>query len=240
MTAPTAPYIARVEPFIDSADVLDDHAAIQRRAAADGYLFFRNLAPRDLVEQLRGQVLDQCARRGWLDGHTLPTRDELLAWQADVQVLPAFSALRGERRITSVLEMIFGVPAVAGCGDVCRVAFPRDLERTTRPHQDHFYTRGSTSLWTVWIPLGDCPALLGGLAVLPGSHTDGLRAHDGGEGESRYILLPEDVPWAGTDFRAGDVLMVNALTVHGARPNMTEQDVRVSIDCRYRPRPHHA
>jgi hypothetical protein len=229
--------IHTVEPFVDSSDILDDRAAIQRRAVADGYLFIRDLAPRALVDQLRAGVLEQCARRGWLNGGVLPTRDELLALQADVQILPAFSALRGERRIISVLEMIFGGPALAGCGDVCRLAFPRDVGRTTRPHQDHFYTRGSTSLWTVWTPLGDCPASLGGLVVLPGSHAAGLRAHDGGEGEGRYIVLPDDAPWAGTDFRAGDVLMLNALTVHGARPNVTERDMRISIDCRYRPRP---
>jgi ectoine hydroxylase-related dioxygenase (phytanoyl-CoA dioxygenase family) len=228
-------HIERVAPFVDSTHSLGDRDVIQRRAAEDGYLFFRDLAPRDSIEELRAAVLEQCRRRDWLEEGRVVTRDELLALQADVQILPAFSALRGDRRILSALETIFGMPAVAGCGDVCRLAFPNDLERTTRPHQDHFYTRGSSSLWTVWIPLGDCPAPLGGLAVWPGSHVDGLRDHDGGEGESRYIVLDADTPWAGTDFRAGDVLMINALTVHGARPNITERDVRVSIDCRYRP-----
>ena len=106
---------------------------------------------------------------------------------------------------------------------------PRRRIRTT------FYTRRSTSLWTVWIPLGECPSTLGGLAVLPGSHAGGLRAHDGGEGEARFIVLPENTLWAGSSYRVGDVLLFNAVTVHGARPNVTADRIRISADFRYQP-----
>jgi ectoine hydroxylase-related dioxygenase (phytanoyl-CoA dioxygenase family) len=123
---------------------------------------------------------------------------------------------------------------------VCRLAFPNDLERTTAPHQDFFYTRDSTDLWTAWTPLGDCPAELGGLAVLPGSHAGGLRPHDGGEGKARFIVLDESEEWVGDDYRTGDVLFLNALTVHGARPNVTPSRIRISVDCRYLPEPERA
>lgn len=227
-------YIERVAPFVESNALLDDAGAIARRAAHDGYLFFRDLASKDVVAELHSGILAQCAQRGWSEEHT-PTHNQLLGVQGAIQNLPAFSALRAARRIVSVLEMIFGAPVVARCGDVCRFAFPHDLERTTKPHQDHFYTRNSTSLWTVWIPLSDCPASLGGLAVLSGSHIAGLFDHAHGDEEARHVEIGDDVRWLSADFAAGDVLMFNALTIHGARPNVTARDVRISIDCRYRP-----
>jgi hypothetical protein len=48
-------------------------------------------------------------------------------------------------------------------------------------------------------------------------------------------LRDDDAAWAGTSFRAGDVLLVNALTIYGARPNLTANRIRLSADCRYRP-----
>ena len=70
--------------------------------------------------------------------------------------------------------------------------------------------------------------------MLPGSHAGGLLPHDGGEGEARFVVLPDDTPWAGSSFRAGDVLF-NALTVHCARPNVTAHRIRMSADFRYQP-----
>lgn len=239
---------SKVRPFLDATDAVRDPAKVKRLAQTHGYVFARRLVPRALVSELRGEVLAQLARRDWLlddgsrakavahpDAAKRATRDELLLLQGDIQILPVWSALRSEPAILSVLAAILGAPPVAGCGDVCRLSFPADLGRTTPPHQDHFYTRRTTSLWTVWIPLGDVPASLGGLAVLPGSNADGLLPHDGGDGEARFIQLPDDAPWASTSYRAGDALFLNALTVHGARPNLTSNRIRISADFRYQP-----
>jgi ectoine hydroxylase-related dioxygenase (phytanoyl-CoA dioxygenase family) len=237
-----------VRALIDATDALADPARLRQLAIAQGYLYVRDLAPLTKVRQLRAHVLAQCARRGWLDDDASrsravahvdaarsATREALLELQGDVQIVPVFAELRGDAAIVSVLEAVFDAPAGGGHGDVCRLAFPADLERTTRPHQDHFYTRGTRPLWTAWIPLDDCPPALGGLKVLPGSHSRGLLSHDGGQGEERFIELDDDAAWAGTSFRAGDVLFVNALTVHGARPNLTSNRIRLSVDYRYRP-----
>lgn len=248
IASPRARSITRVRPFIDASPLLGDPAALASLASTNGYLFVRGLAPRDTIRELRAEVLAYCARREWLDesaprsrgaaradAAARATRDEFLAMQAAIQVLPVFSALGRSSAILSVLEAILQAPPVGGYGNVVRLSFPGDLERTTAPHQDFFYTRGSTSLWTVWIPLGDCPASLGGIAVLPGTHASGLRPHDGGDGEARFIVLDDDDEWVGASYRTGDVLMFNALTVHGARPNVTPGRIRISADFRFQP-----
>ncbi|MGH7618912.1 MAG: phytanoyl-CoA dioxygenase family protein [Gemmatimonadaceae bacterium] len=248
LTETPARAILRVRPLVDASSAMADPAAIAALAAANGYLFFRRLVERDGVLALRDRVLDLCAHRGWLDEAAprargvareniagIATRDELLAIQAGIQALPEFAKLRSHPAILAVLESIFGAAPTAGYGDVCRLSFAGDLERTTPPHQDYFYTRGSTSLWTAWIPLGDCPGRLGGLAVIPASHASGLWPHEGGDGEARFIPLDDDAPWVGASYRAGDVLLLSALTVHGARPNVSDDRIRLSIDCRYQP-----
>jgi hypothetical protein len=248
LTAGRAHAPTRVRPFLDAAAALRDPGSLARLATEHGYLFIRGLVARATVMSLRSEVLDQCARRGWLvDGAprsrgiarrraaSSATDDALLLLQGDVQIRPAFAELRRHAAILAVLESVMHAVPVPGYGDVCRLAFPNDVERTTPPHQDYFYTRGSTALWTVWIPLGDCSSSLGGLAVLPGSHSRGLLPHDGGAGDARFIELDADAAWAGASYRAGDVLMLSALTVHAARPNVTADRIRVSVDFRYQP-----
>ena len=84
-------------------------------------------------------------------------------------------------------------------------------------------------------PLGDCPRVLGGLAILPGSHRAGLLAH-GANGADQVAPGREPDPgWATIDYRCGDVLMFGGLTVHGAGPNRSGNQLRLSVDHRYQP-----
>jgi len=62
------------------------------------------------------------------------------------------------------------------------------------------------------------PALAGSLAVLPRSN--------------HPALVPKDSRWRHFDFRAGDVLFVNAHTLHRALPNRST-NLRVSADLRF-------
>jgi len=237
-----------LRPFEDSSKDAGDAALIAARAAESGYLFFRRLVDASLVRQLRRDILAFFTARGWLiHSPTIPmmrgivtpgaVRDapdsDLTALQVQIQLLPTFRRLRADPSIAQALTAVMGSPPRAGFGDVCRIVPPNMLHRTTPPHQDHFYTRGSTSQWTVWIPVGACPVSLGGLVVWPGSHRDGLRAHDQPIEDGHAIIVEPEVVWHGASFRCGDVLMFNALTVHQARPNVTADQVRLSVDYRY-------
>ncbi|HEX3759249.1 MAG TPA: phytanoyl-CoA dioxygenase family protein, partial [Kofleriaceae bacterium] len=106
------------------------------------------------------------------------------------------------------------------------------------PHQDAAYLQDAAAVWTAWLALGPCPRSLGPLAVWPGSHRLGLRAHAPviAGGGVVGIDVPDDVAWAASDLEAGDVVLFSALTVHRALDNVTADRLRVSVDYRYRPR----
>jgi hypothetical protein len=239
----------RTEPLRDAAALADDAAALQFRAGRDGYLFFRGSLEQDVVLALRHEVLERCNRRSWLDpfapvddGRCLPWArigaydDAWVDLQREVHVLPEFVALRRSPFVLGVLERLFGEPPVDRQGDTCRLMSPEARALTTRPHQDRYYVRHSDRLWTVWIPLGDCPVALGGLAVLPGSNRNGLLPHSG-EGEGRQgAEVSSEATWAIADYECGDVLMFSCLTLHRAAENTTESTLRISADFRYVPR----
>jgi hypothetical protein len=238
----------RTEPLYDATAHADDAAALRSRADEDGYLFFRGSLEQDLVLALRHEVLERCERRGWLDpaapldeGRCLPGThlgaydDDWVDLQREVFVLPEFAALRRAPFVLGVLERLFGEPPLDGQGDTCRLMSPAARALTTGPHQDRFYVRRSDRLWTVWIPLGDCPVSLGGLAVLPASNGYGLLPHSGeGEGRQGAEVSPH-ATWAISDYGCGDVLMFSCFTLHRAAENTTANTLRVSADFRYVP-----
>ena len=235
-----------IRQFVNSADDLHNADALRARAGETGYLFFRGLLDPSLVRRLRREILGLFAARGWLtpgtslmQGIVAPrvvrdaSADELTTLQVQIQLLDIFRRIRIDPSITDVLERLFQSRPCEGYGDVCRIVAPDMLHRTTLPHQDHFFTKGSTSQWTVWIPVGACPGALGGLAVWPGSHREGLRAHERPIDEGHAMNVGPEIIWHSTNYRSGDVLMFNALTVHRARPNLTADRVRLSVDYRY-------
>jgi ectoine hydroxylase-related dioxygenase (phytanoyl-CoA dioxygenase family) len=123
---------------------------------------------------------------------------------------------------------------------VCRVFLPGAPEHTTPPHQDYFFLRenayaASDRTWAAWIPLGDCPRAVGGLAVLPGSHRHGLLPHVARDRRGPQVALPAGGCWASSPLRTGDVVLVGCFTVHRGLPNASRDRVRLSVDLRYQP-----
>jgi hypothetical protein len=229
--------------------LLTDAKALRERASRTGYLFFRDLVEPAVVLQLRKKVLEICRKLGWLaegltlmegvahDGIRVGAHDEPIwpAFQCEVLVLAEFVQLGLRSEILRVLETLFQKPVLPHRGDTCRAFSPAAVDLTTLPHQDHYYVRGPTDLWTVWISLGDCPIPLGGLAVLPGSHMQGLMFHAGERSGEQGVHVPKSATWLTADYFCGDVLMFNSLTVHRACPNTTCDRLRLSVDYRYEP-----
>jgi ectoine hydroxylase-related dioxygenase (phytanoyl-CoA dioxygenase family) len=243
--------MSSVEPFVDATPLLSDPAALRAQAEESGYLFFPGLLDQDPVRRVRQQMLELCRAHGWLEPESDPdagiarrgepviesTQDpRFRAFYDDAQRLRDFHALALEAPIVQALEVLFGEAVLPHPRNILRVIWPQTATHSTPPHQDHFYIGGSRDTWTCWFPLGDCPADLGSLAVLPGSHRRGfLETHAAPGAGGRAVAVEGDDAWAGGDFACGDVLLLHSLTIHQGRDNRTDR-LRLSCDFRYQPR----
>lgn len=232
--------------FTESNDLLDDPARLRRRLSDDGYLFLRNILPGDEVLALRRRILEFCREAGWLrDGADLmagltdhePLLEGAPAWRpvyAKVQALEAFHRLKLNESVRRIMENLFEEPVFALPMTIARIAFPRDNERATQPHQDWLYVGGSTEIISCWAPLGDIPEAVGGLRILKGSHKAGFLAPQPAQGPGgNTVYVDPTLEWFQSDYRIGDLLLFKALTVHAAADNHTPDVLRLSIDFRY-------
>jgi len=215
----------------------------------DGYLFFRGLIEPAAVLATRAAVLGALHERGWLaEGAAvddavpsdLVRREEantdpgfFEAYRA-IQHLQQFHELAHDKAIVDVMRTILGEPLLVHPRKIARVGLPKD-PFVVDAHQDFPFNHGTADVLTAWIALGDCDDDLGGLKVLAGSHTAGLRsvAAVPNVGGLKVAEPLADAPgWSTADFRAGDVLVFHSLTVHAAKPNRTDR-LRLSCDYRY-------
>ncbi|HME70623.1 MAG TPA: phytanoyl-CoA dioxygenase family protein [Myxococcota bacterium] len=237
-------------PMRDSSQLLGDSAALHRRMEQDGYLYLPKLLDRELLLQLRKKILEVLAQHGWIAGGEWlldavpvgPPLDEGHKDFADaydaVQRIEEFHVLAHDPRLLAVMRQVVGPTAFPHPLKIARLVFPANYEMTTPPHQDYPNNQGTPRLTASWIPLSDCPKLLGPLAVLRGSHRFGvlpLEPHPGpGNRQARIPRdLLETLRWVTTDFAAGDVLLFTACTVHAALHNASEVHLRLSVDFRY-------
>jgi ectoine hydroxylase-related dioxygenase (phytanoyl-CoA dioxygenase family) len=87
-------------------------------------------------------------------------------------------------------------------------------------HKDY---RSVQDMFTSWVPLGEVPRTLGGLAVQPGSQRTARVRH--------RPLDRLEAGWLTADYQAGDVLVFHCLTTHAALPN---QEARMRFSAEYR------
>jgi len=238
-----------VHSFTDSTALLDRPQALRERAAQDGYLFFKGLIPRAEVLGMRAMVLNHCHALGWLDptaprneGRLAPGLEPIIegqpAWYPFYRLLYTRRELHAFNQHPAVMaacRTLFNDAVLAHPRLIVRAIFPRATRFTTPPHQDYFYIGGTPNTWTSWIPLGDCPSQLGGLAIAPGSHRQGLLKTQAAEGAGgNRVEVDADRPWVRGDYEAGDVIIFHSYTVHQGRDNLTDR-LRLSCDFRYQP-----
>lgn len=245
-----------VVSLVDSTELLEDPTALRQRATVDGILFFRGLLPMSEIRKVREEILDLLTSAGLLTSDATVERpianiaayDQLVSngdyfdtgltreIYTSIQRLESFHALALNPKLVDVYRQLFGVPVLPHARNIARVQIPSERSVPTPPHQDYIFIQGNTDTWTAWAPLGACPTALGGLAVLRGSHREGVLDYRraGGAGGLEAYICGMNLAWFQGDYEAGDLITFNSQTVHKALPNQTSE-VRLSVDFRYQP-----
>jgi ectoine hydroxylase-related dioxygenase (phytanoyl-CoA dioxygenase family) len=237
-------------PMRDSFDLVGDADALRARLDEDGYLFFRGALDPSAVLEVRRAMLGVLAEHEWIrgglalmDGQAVaqPVHESMPGFAAaydDIQRLEEVHTLAHHEDLLAIMRAVLGPSAFPHPLKICRIGFPEHYEATTPPHQDYPNNQGTPNLTAAWIPVGDVPLDLGPVAILRGSHRYGVLPLEGHMGPGRrQARVPrkmlEELRWVTTDFAAGDVLVFNSMTVHAALHNVTEFNLRISVDYRY-------
>jgi phytanoyl-CoA hydroxylase len=92
------------------------------------------------------------------------------------------------------------------------------------------------TILTVWMPVNPATVENGCLQVIPGSHRGELQPHCPGQSTvaipDRFLAAERAVP---LPMRPGSVLLMHQRTIHSSLDNVTEDQVRISLDLRYQP-----
>jgi len=236
-------------PMEVSNDLLGDPQQLRERLSRDGYLYFSRALDRDRIMEVRWDFLKTLRRCGWLE-HVLlkqgrcgitPLREgdpEFFTAYDEIQKLESFHALAHDEQLLGIMRDVLGPSAFPHPLKIARLIFPDHFEISTPPHQDYPNNQGTPNLTATWIPLGDLPREMGGIAILRGSHQFGplpVTTHFGAG--NRCAVLPQEMlercRWVTTQYEAGDVLVFPAMTVHAALHNASTFFMRLSIDFRY-------
>jgi hypothetical protein len=110
--------------------------------------------------------------------------------------LPCLSALSSNPTILGYCKQLgISIPVLMGCCNM-RYDRPENQKHLFKWHQDTVYLLGSLNAVTVWIPLSDVSSELGSIAVIPGSHKNGLKKFkvtSGKKIESDLPFLQRDI-----------------------------------------------
>lgn len=249
---------AQLGELRDANALLGDPQALQQRLDEDGYLLIRGLHDREAVLDARREILQRCADEGRLD-LAAPLMDARIPSDGKgtffgktkddaIKSAPAFQRLVRSQRLMHFFDGFFATPSMTFDFQWLRLVGHGD---STGPHLDNVYMgRGSQRLLTVWTPIGDVGLDQGPLAIGIGTHraehlarvrdTYGRMDVDRDRVEGPLtrdpLALAEryQIPWATTEFRAGDALVFGMFTLHASLTN-TSNRYRLSCDTRYQP-----
>lgn len=240
----------------DSSPLIGDPDALRDRMAADGYLLLRGLLARDSVLAARQEILFKFAIVGEIDSINHPLMDGIQSAESfidQVNLIAFTESLRSGMAYSQVVEapelMRFFDDFLGGPARGFDFRWPRFMRHgeATGIHADGPYiTRGTTNVWSAWIPLGDIAPHEGALMVLEGTHkNEQLRRFYGTRDADRDKIgwLSTDPVglrsrlggrWLTTHFQAGDVLVFGPYLVHASLDNNSpERRCRLSSDTRY-------
>jgi Phytanoyl-CoA dioxygenase (PhyH) len=229
---------ATATELVDSSGLLGDWRALRSRIASDGYVFVRGLLDPAMAQEVGRTGLAHLQAAGW----TAPAQDpvdaaprlpiravkmrDAFADRGYLRILadPGFNHIPFTQPVVDLMGRLLGPAGFCYPLKLARVVYPSNLV----PHQPgnivHKDYGSVQDMLTCWVPLGEVPRTLGGLALKPGSqHTTRVR----------YRPLDRLEPgWVTVDYQPGDVLVFHCLTTHAALPNR-EGRLRFSAEYRW-------
>eukprot|EP01098_Paradermamoeba_levis_P004434 TRINITY_DN1902_c0_g1_i2.p1 TRINITY_DN1902_c0_g1~~TRINITY_DN1902_c0_g1_i2.p1 ORF type:complete len:348 (+),score=131.00 TRINITY_DN1902_c0_g1_i2:82-1044(+) len=243
----------------DSNHIINDPVALHKEMESKGYLYFRNFHDPQEVNEARLAVLEHLHKLGdkldpkfdWKDGVLLQRCGlgcvPFMEGKNEITAHPAVEKILNGPRPHKFFETFFGNPAITFDYKWLRAMYN---EGYTGAHVDNVYMgRGTTQLYTMWVPFGDIPVEMGTLAMLEGSNSqatfDVLQKTYGSmdaeaenlKGTGWFTEDPLELSkfggvWRTTNFKAGDVLIFGMRTFHMSTVNTTHY-VRISCDTRW-------
>jgi Phytanoyl-CoA dioxygenase (PhyH) len=235
----------------------DDRDAMWARVRERGYLYLPGQLDADTVNRFREYYFSKLEPTGLLEPGTDPGLG--VGAQGDVDrglmreilfgdIVPGanYEALTAHPAIWGWFSWFFEDEVFLHKRKIIRHIRPGEsgIGTATQAHYDLVYLReGSDRVLSMWIPLGDCPVEMGGLAYLEGSHHWALA----GERDKGIRLPPRsmtadlpglanehDARWLLANYQAGDVMVHSAYMVHASTDNVDRSNrIRLSTDIRY-------
>jgi ectoine hydroxylase-related dioxygenase (phytanoyl-CoA dioxygenase family) len=230
-----------MKPFRTMSATDLDSAALTQEMETYGYVFIRGLMPPKELEPLLSDLIRIASDEGWMIDGSAPS--ERLANPAKACFDPDRDYKRASNRafcleslhalthhpiLTDVMKRIVGPRLLVHPKPIARLIFPRYESALFHAHQDNSGIAGSSSSYTAWMPMHDCPQGQGTLEIKEMSHLFGLLRADG------YVEA-ETAPggdWVGGRINAGDVAIFHSLTLHRSTLSNSNQ-LRFSVDCRF-------
>jgi ectoine hydroxylase-related dioxygenase (phytanoyl-CoA dioxygenase family) len=218
-----------------------DSVSLKSEMETYGYVFIRDLIPKDFLEQLLGDIVGIASDEGWTSEGTAPldriANPAMACFDPEPRYKQAANrAFRLERLhalthhpvLTEVMKLLVGPRLLVHPKPIARMIFPNCERALLHAHQDNSGIAGSSESYTVWMPLHDCLEGHGTLEIKEGSHRFGLLHTEG-------YIQPEGLQggdWVGGRINAGDVVLFHSLTVHRSTLSTSDQ-LRFSVDCRF-------
>jgi hypothetical protein len=224
--------------LVDAGSLAGDGAALRDLIARDGYVFLRGLLDAGVVRDIGRRGLSALQAAGWtapgVDPVAAPPRLPVRAvrmrdafGQAGYRQIvadPGFNQLPYVSPLADVMHRLMGPDAFCYPLKIPRVVYPASVVPRQPGNVAHMDYGSVQDMFTCWVPLGDVPRSLGGLAIEAGSQRSRRVRH------RAVDSLPPG--WRTTDFEAGDVLVFHCLTTHAALPNQSRR-MRFSAEYRW-------
>eukprot|EP01051_Picozoa_sp_SAG22_P004833 SAG22_NODE_271_length_13227_cov_34.282983_1_plen_318_part_00 len=262
----------------NSTGIAGDPGALAAALAADGYILLRGFFPKPVVLEAQERVVAWMQRRGEPirtgggGGADVFVEDETfrhatansvgafdradLDWgQELMHTEPLLRLLEGPE-LTTFFERLWGGHPVATLYRKWLRLVPAG-EATTFHVDNSFFSLGTPSLTSAWVPLNDIGPELGGLAVIEGSNhlpgfetvrrtyghdfSPGLVRDESGSSEDLWpdplelLALEPAARWVTDRFKLGDVVIFSHLTFHGSCRNTVPGRLRLNADVRFQP-----